>query len=82
MKKFKTLVRNSRLKLVDNNTPKNDLIRVSQSALYRLAERAIGKDCTGCERKDWKECDLRADLMETWIPTAQDNCRKECQFKQ
>lgn len=81
-KKFNTLLRNSFLKLVDKNAPRNDLIRVSQSALYRLAERAIGKECVGCEKMDWKKCELRTDLMETWIPTAQDNCRKECQFKQ
>lgn len=82
VKKFRALMKQSRLKLVDNNTPQNDSIRVSQSALYRIAERAIGKECTDCTKSDWKTCQLRLDLMETWIPSAQDNCRKGCQYKQ
>lgn len=67
--------------LLPITSPQKDETVVKSEALASLAEYAIGKECVGCERNDWRKCRLREVLMETWIPAAND-CKNDCQYKQ
>lgn len=81
-KRFDNLERICTVQIIEKTKVTNDMIRVSQEALYNIAEIAIGKECIGCEKHDWKGCQLRKNLSDAWVPPVRDNSRTECQYKQ
>lgn len=49
--------------------------------LHDLTMYAIGSNCRGCTKHDWKKCHLRAVLMDTYCPPAQET-KTDCQYRQ
>lgn len=49
--------------------------------LHDLTMYAIGSNCRGCTKHDWKKCHLRSILMDTYCPPAQET-KTDCQYRQ
>ena len=54
---------------------------VKTDALYNLAEIAMGRECVGCSKCDWKKCRVFHALRDADIPAAQET-KKDCPYRQ
>lgn len=79
--KYKNTATKYKLLIVPESSPKAEEVIVSKECLGDLASFAIGNQCVGCEREDWRKCELRVTLQDAGIPAAND-CKKDCQYRQ
>lgn len=80
-KKYSNTHKNFYLKVVPNSTASPNEMIIRTEYVAQLAEAAIGQQCVGCEKHDWKQCPLRPVLMNVGVPAANDDL-KDCQYKQ
>lgn len=81
LKKVDKLAGQSKLVIKSKAAPEKDQAIIDVTLLQDLTAYAIGNNCRGCERHDWKKCYLRALLMDTWCPPAQET-KTDCQYRQ
>jgi hypothetical protein len=54
---------------------------VKEEAFHDLAELAMGRDCLGCNKCDWKQCKVFNVLQAADIPAAQE-VKNDCPYRQ
>lgn len=69
--------------IIGRYAPKKDeaSIPVDPVALQDLSELAMGQQCTGCSKCNWKECRLFQVLRRADIPAAQE-VKNDCPYRQ
>lgn len=83
-KEFLKLIRlqeQSKLVLKAKTNPEKDQVIVNMEDLYDLASAAIGKECSGCVKHDWRTCKLRELMSNLTIPETQERS-SDCQYRQ
>jgi hypothetical protein len=81
LQKIAKVAEQSKLVIRAKTQPTKDQAVIDVTLLQDLTAYAIGNHCRGCERHDWKKCYLRALLMDTWCPPAQET-KTDCQYRQ
>lgn len=81
LQKVSRIAAQSKLLIRTRTQPGESQTIIDVPLLQDLSTYAIGNTCRGCERKDWKKCYLRAVLMDTWCPPAQET-KTDCQYRQ
>lgn len=80
--KFNRIDSRFKVKLVPISDRSPNQMVVNIQDVFDLAEFAVGQNCFGCQKHDWKKCKLRQVLMSSVeIPAANDT-RGECPYKQ
>ena len=83
-KEFLKLIRlseQSKLVLQAKTNPAKDEVIVNMEDLYDLGAAAIGNECTGCVKHDWRTCKSRELLSRLSIPGAQE-LTSDCEYRQ
>jgi hypothetical protein len=79
--RLRNLADSTKLIIRPKSSPDEGEVNVKLSRLHDLHMAAIGNQCRGCDREDWKNCYLRTLLMDTHCPPAQET-KTDCQYRQ
>ena len=84
VEKLHNVAKQSDFAVVSRYAPKDSTkatIGVEVDSLYDLASLAVGKECSGCTKKDYKKCHMFQVLQKCDIPAAVET-KRDCPYRQ